>query len=149
MKNIVGILTLSIVLLIGIQAVSAFQLNYGFPVAHPLMYGSERVPGISVPIQPLTPYHDPTVRSGGFFGNSNLYLAGLRAGDLQEPYPGMKYSQRLQLASEYYPRYPIGWIREGGYWGERGINLKGTPGAPGTYVFGASKGRGSVFSGFN
>ncbi len=149
MKNIIGILAFSIVLLVGIQAVSAFQLNYGFPMDHPLMYGTQRVYGIATPINPLTAYTDPTVRVGGFFGNSELYLAGLRGGVLQEPYPGMKYSQRLQLANEYYPRYPIDAIREGGYYGERGVNLKGTPGAPGTFIFGAGKGRANVYSGFN
>ena len=149
MKNIVGILVLSITLLIGMEAVSAFQLIYGFPPSHPLVYGSQRVPGIATPIIPLTAYTDPTVRIGGFFGNSELYLAGLRQGVLQEPYPGMKYSQRVQLASAYYPHYPIGAIREGGYYGERGVNLKGSPNAPGTFIFGASKGRFNVYSGFN
>ncbi len=149
MKNTLKLLVLSTILLIGMQMVSAFQLNYGFPVAHPLMYGGQRVPGIAAPITPLTAYTDPTVRVGGFFGNSELYLAGLRGGVLQEPYPGMKYSQRLQLANQYYPRYPIDAIREGGYYGERGVNLKGSPNAPGTFVFAAGKGRANVFSGFN
>ena len=147
MRKSIGIILFS--LLLSVFSVSAFHMNAGFKHDHGLQFGSQFVTGVYTPIVPLTPYVDPTVRVGGFFGGGNLYLAGLRAGDLQEPYPGMKYAQRLQEASEYYPRYPIDWIRMGGYFGERGVNLKGSPNAPGTFIFGAMKGRGAVFSGFN
>ena len=149
MKNITRILILSTVLLIGLQAVAAFQMNYGFNPGHPIVHGGTRMPGIVTPINPLTAYIDPTVRTGGFFGNSELYLAGLRGGIHQEPHLAMNYGQRVGLASAYYPHYPLDSIRQGGYYGERGVNLKGSPNAPGTFVFGGGRQRFQVYSGFN
>lgn len=123
MKNIVGILALSIILLIIVPGASAYCLI--------------------APVIPSPPQRDCSVRIGGFFGNGDMYVAGLRAGNLQEPTPGMKYSQRVQWASANYPS-----VRQGGYFGQRVGGFVGCPGCN-TFIFGAGKGRSSVFSGFN
>ncbi len=131
MKNIVGILALSIMLLISIQAVSAGCGGCGRPC-------------FIRPIIPQPPTPDCGVRIGGFFGNGDMYIGGLRAGFLQEPTPGMKYSQRVQWASANYPQ-----VREGGYFGTRTGGFKSCPGCSNLVIFGAGKGRTNVFSGFN
>lgn len=144
-----SILTLAFMTVLLFQAVSALHADFGVAVDQGRAYGSQFRDGVYTPIQPLMPYVDPTVRRGGYFGGSVYYLAGLRDGLFQEPYPPMNYNHRLQIAGTYYPTYPINWVREGGYFGERGVNLQGSPNSPGTFVFGSAKGRGAMFSGFN